>query len=38
MTDWLGRDDRDDEDAAFILPLIAWGRATPQAEPVHSES
>ena len=38
MTDWLGRDDRDDEDAAFILPLIAWGRATPQAEPVLSES
>lgn len=27
ITDWLNRAERDEEDAAFVLPMIAWGRA-----------
>jgi hypothetical protein len=26
MTDWLAADDRDTEDAAFILPILGFGR------------
>ncbi len=26
MDDWLGADDRDPEDAAFVLPLLGFGR------------
>jgi hypothetical protein len=26
MADWLAAEDRDDEDAAFILPVIGFGR------------
>jgi len=26
MDDWLKADDRDSEDAAFILPIIGFGR------------
>jgi hypothetical protein len=26
MTDWLAAEDRDDEDAAFILPILGFGR------------
>lgn len=27
MTGWLRTGDRDPEDAAFILPVLGWGRA-----------
>lgn len=26
MDDWLNAEDRDDEDAAFILPILGFGR------------
>lgn len=26
MTDWLHSDDRDDDDTAFIVPVLAFGR------------
>ena len=26
MSDWLAAEDRDDEDAAFVLPILGFGR------------
>ncbi len=28
MTEWLGKPDRGDEDVAFILPALGFGRAS----------
>jgi hypothetical protein len=31
MVEWLAADDRDTEDAAFILPLLGFGRPVKEA-------
>lgn len=35
MTAWLKQANRSDEDAAFIVPIITWGRADPHIDAAH---